>query len=192
MKKKIDTSHLTLADIERLVTGMADANLESEKYQVGIDAKLKELETELAVVRARYQPALERMTKSRDEFAATFTEKHALVQAWAIEHKIVQFPVKKSIEFLRGIIGFELDKPSVGTLSKWTFTKAVQALKSSRWGKKYLTYKEPSIDKEAILRDREKLKAKGRLPGVGLVIEQDEQFYFTAKRETSAVLKEAA
>ena len=90
------------------------------------------------------------------------------------------------------MIGFRLDTPSVTTLPKWTFTKAVQALKGTRWGKTYLTWREPVLDKEAVIADRALLLKRGRLAEVGLTISQEDRFYFEPKRETSDALKEAA
>jgi phage host-nuclease inhibitor protein Gam len=146
----------------------------------------------LKPIRDEYARELEALARDRKSLQAEYNQLHALVEAWATAQRPVLFAAKRSIEFLRGTIGFRLDAPSVVTLPKWTFTKAVQALKGTRWGKAYLAWREPVLDKEAIIKDRALLAKRGRLGEVGLTIAQEDRFYFEPKRETSDAIKEAA
>jgi hypothetical protein len=193
MKKiKLDTSNLDQGDIEKHVAELADLSLRLHQNALAGASVTAELEEKLKPFREEYAARLAHLALDRNGLQRSYNEKHALVEAWSIAQKPLLFATKRSIEFLRGVIGFRLDAPSVDSLSKWTFTKAVQALKGRRWGKAYLTLREPVLNKEAIIRDRTALLAKGRLAEVGLTIAQEDRFYFEPKRETSDAVKEAA
>jgi phage host-nuclease inhibitor protein Gam len=81
---------------------------------------------------------------------------------------------RKSVQLTHGILGRRLTPPALKLANKsWTWS-AVLASVQTMLGKKYITFADPKLDKEAI--------KKADLPAddlrkCGLVIDQDEAFY---------------
>jgi len=92
-----------------------------------------------------------------------------------------QFVEKKSVELLTGTLGFRTPTPSLKTLAKYTWERVLKTLKARKLKAFYVVRE--SVNKEAILAEREKLGEKG-LAALGLRISQDETFYVEPKRET--------
>jgi phage host-nuclease inhibitor protein Gam len=93
------------------------------------------------------------------------------------------FDKVRSKEFQFGTVGFRVNPPKVTLLNRKYNLKTVLELVKRLYKKAYVRVKE-DLDKEAILADYAGKKIDdGKLAGVGLKIDQDEQFFITAKYE---------
>lgn len=183
---------LSLPQVEALINDAANLDTLAAERQSAIDSRLADLQAEFDTARARVQPVLSVLANGRDEFLAQREAKLAVVHAWALANKQTLFSDrKKSLGFLRGTVGFRCLPPSVETEQGWTFKSAVAAL---LWGRAFLRRPEPTLDKQELLRQRERLLKSGpeKLAAVGLRIAQPEEFYFEPKTEAPESLRAAA
>ena len=114
------------------------------------------------------------------------------IQAFCQANRGTMFPeARKSLDWPMATLGFRTNPPSVGTRRKSiTFCAAAKLLLTSDWGRLFVRYPDPAIDKEAILAARGKLTEE-QLSAVGLVIEQDEEFFIQPRSEIVAGDKSA-
>lgn len=99
------------------------------------------------------------------------------------------FGGNKSRETSLCTMGFRTTPPKVATSSrriKWA--DVITRLKRLAWGAAYLRTPEPSVDKEALLADRERLTDAQR-EQAGIRFEQDEIFFLEPKPETAQIVK---
>ncbi len=99
----------------------------------------------------------------------------------------------RSRTYRNAVIGFRTNPPKVEKrVSKDTFEAVVERLESLAWGEKYVKYAEPSLDREALLKDRAVLTEE-QLAQVGIKFVQGTTFFITPKFETaeSVTLKAA-
>jgi phage host-nuclease inhibitor protein Gam len=96
------------------------------------------------------------------------------------------FEKNRSKEYQFGTIGFRTSPPKVAILNRKYNTKTVLELIKRVFKSAYIRVKE-DLDKESILADYSQKKLDdSKLASVGLKIDQDEQFYITAKYEEIA------
>ena len=163
-------------------------------------AKLKiKMETEKASVEKEYQTEF-------DELARLIQAAEGGLHVWSIKHKEDEFGKKKSIDLPSATFGFRTSPPKVEKTSG-TWEEIVARLAAVVVtgidpttgaeivvfrGEDYIRYGVASVDKDSILRDREIIPAEA-LQAAGIVIAQDELFYFDPKSEVlEASTQEAA
>lgn len=102
------------------------------------------------------------------------------LQAWA-EANPGEFGKRKSLDLMHAVLGWRTGTPRLKTLPKWTFDKVLERIQRVALFKRYVR-KKLSIDKEAIIGDRDQFEEKD-LKQVGLTIVQDETFFIDPKIE---------
>jgi phage host-nuclease inhibitor protein Gam len=116
----------------------------------------------------------------------------ASVQAYCEDNRKELFPEKKSIDLLVAEVGFELNPHHVEKPGKETWDKLALRMNNLKWATPYVAEGKLSVDKNALIKDRQKLTAE-QWKQLGLRIEQDEQFFIRPKSEMAAPsVKEAA
>lgn len=187
-RKKLDTSALTETDIEAKVALLTTFTVEISQIQADQKSTVLEIEAELTKIRDQYQARLTDYQTRLSTKEAEYQALHDEVQAWAKDNKAT-FEKKRSIEYLRGTIGFALGNHRVQTLKKWTLPKVALAMLRRKLLKGYVEEK-PVIKKDELIRDRDKLP-KWLMKACGFEIVQADNFYFAPKLETSDALKGA-
>ena len=154
----------TIAEIVRL-------KIVRTKNRATLDAKIAQLEKDQADSFAdQDRKILELETQAREFCTANRGE---------------LFPDKKSRETQLADFGFEFTGWRVETAKKVTAAEAIKRLLRTAWGKVYVrTPSKQSLDKELLLKDREKLTA-AQTDSAGIVFANDEQFYIRPKPETA-------
>jgi phage host-nuclease inhibitor protein Gam len=160
---------------------MAAMVLTSEDAMVGTLNRYVELKLALAGATANHEQKVAELNSAFDDAVQADREELAVlessVQLYALNHRKELFPgEKKSKEFANAKIGFRSNPPSVGKrIAKDTFPAIAQRLDETEWGQAYVEWS-PSIDKEALLRDRAQIPDEN-LAAVGLRFDQDEFFF---------------
>ena len=115
------------------------------------------------------------------------------VQAYCTAHRAELFREKKSRESITAVFGFEFTPFRVEPLKKIKIGEIIERLKRLPWGRVYVRKPaKESLDKEALLKDRERLQPI-HCAAAGFEFVQDEQFFIRPKPETAAeTVKEAA
>jgi phage host-nuclease inhibitor protein Gam len=117
--------------------------------------------------------------------AADIADREAAIRDYCDAHRAELFPVNKSRETGLAVFGFEYTPPRVETANrKIKWADVLERLRRARWGLAYIRSKE-SLDKEALLADREKLTPE-QCTAAGIQFAQDEQFFLRPKPETAA------
>ena len=173
-KIKVDVSGITVEDIDRLADEVAAIDLKVEEYENTRDGKIQDIRETWA---ARLKPLL-----------GARAEKVALAKTWADENKD-QFQKPRTRSTALASYGWRW--------GQWRVT-AARGVKIATALARLLTYKDlrqytrikREIDKEALIRDREKLDTATR-KRAGIRIEQKEDFFIEAKRD-DALAEDAA
>lgn len=171
-------------------------NLVADKLAV---AALKvEIEQKKAAIDQKYQEKL-------DDLNRQILSGEAGLEVWSQKYP-QEFGDRRSIELTAATFGFRKGGPKVGKISGITWEKIVARLASIVIkenegtpeervvfdGEDYLRYPDAVVDKEALLADRKNIPAQA-LELAGILIEQDEFFFFEPKSEVvEASVKEAA
>lgn len=150
-----------------------------------------QMEKEVAEIQKRYLARL-------DEINREIATKEAGVFVWA-ERNRSEFGNRKSIDLTMAIIGYRTSPPAVEQIRSKEKVGDIAARlpsvideESGFIGENYVRYASPTIDKEKLLADREKIPASV-LALAGLRIVQYEQFYITPKSEViDSTTQEAA
>lgn len=153
-------------ELEALVARAVRCRLEADAIRVEVDR-------EVAAVRARHQPSLERAESAAQE-------SHEAVRTWADGHRGESFGGRKTMKCLHATIGYRSKPPRVERIrahAKWGAIAV--AMQSQPWASNYVRMPEPEpeLNKEALLANRRKLPP-GALAHAGLrVVEGEEQFF---------------
>lgn len=134
----------------------------------------------------------QRINKIKEEFEEKTKELRYVIDTTAGEIEAFcnknksDFDKSRSKEYQFGTVGFRTSPPKVAILNRKYNTETVLELIKRVFKKAYIRVKE-DLDKEAILADYAGKKIDdGKLASVGLKIDQDEQFFITAKYEEIA------
>lgn len=180
--KKTEIKKLQPGDIETIVNGLADSGLELNAAINQRSSLLSQLDDELAPIKIRYAERLGALDRQIEKLTSNQDQNTDILATWSEIHRDVFFVTKKSIEFLRGTIGFRNSKPAVDTLEGWTQPKAALALlRKKSWGIPFVETKY-NLKKNDLIKARDQLGAS-KLASCGLIIEDVEDFYFEPKTE---------
>lgn len=154
-----------------------------------LDVQLKEYAVNYAALAKKEAEMNEKINKIKQDFEEKTKEiRYATdtisseINAFCLKNK-TDFDKTRSKEFQFGVVGFRTSPPKVTLLNRKYNLKTVLELVKRIYKKAYVRVKE-DLDKEAILADYAGKKIDdGKLAGVGLKIDQDEQFFITAKYE---------
>ena len=139
----------------------------------------------LAQLSKECQPAITNL-------GAQISDCEAAILEYCEANRASLFPEKKSRATNLADYGFEFTPWRVETSSrKVTWKDVVKRLARMAWGKAYLSKPQPKPDKEALLKDREKLTPE-QLTAAGIGFARDEQFFIRPKPETAADSKQEA
>lgn len=157
----------TRAEAERLSGEVVKHQLEANRLTVEMDSKIAE-------IKKQYEGVIDKEKKMIES-------KTLILNLWASQNPD-EFGGKKSIDFVHAVIGFRTGQPKVEKLKNLTWAKVVQQMQKLAWGRDYLRERDPEVDKEKLIADRNKLTAE-KLNKMGLKITQDETFYVDPKTE---------
>ncbi len=154
-----------------------------------LEVNLKEYAINYAAIAKKEAEMNEKINKIKEDFEEKTKELRYVadilsseINAFCEKNK-ADFEKTRSKEFQFGIIGFRTTPPKVTLLNRKYNIKTVLELVKKIYKKAYIRVKE-EIDKEAILADYSAKKLDdGKLAGIGLKIDQDEQFYINPKYE---------
>ncbi len=159
---------ITLSEAQEAATTYA-------KSSIQFDKKTAEMNEKLAAIREKYQPEL-------TELEEAMKEPSDILHNYAVEQR--KNWDAKSIELSNCVIGFRMNPPSVAKKRGITWEAVVGLFKGKKALKDFVKVKE-DVDKAAILKSQTDTKIVKALAEVGVTIEQDEQFYVDAKKETA-------
>ena len=148
---------------------------------------LAEMEAKIAAIKEEYAP---KTGAQLDQIAAL----EGSVKEYCTVHRDAMFADKKSRETSSATIGFELTPHRVETAETLTQKDVVSRIQRIKnWALVYLRTPAPQLDKDALLKDREKLSPE-RQQMLGIEFAQGEQFFIRPKSEVAedTVVKEAA
>jgi phage host-nuclease inhibitor protein Gam len=173
-KKKEPLPFIVLASEEALSAAL-------DRYQaVALDLAAKKIALEKAVAALKAAAAAEAAP-----LAAELLQLEGSIGLFCTNHKADLFTDPKSREYPNATVGFRLSPPSVGhILSDDTDAAIALRLESLPWGEGYVTYKGPTLDKEALLRDRAQF-TDAQLAEAGIRFEQPERFFIDLKSDSA-------
>jgi phage host-nuclease inhibitor protein Gam len=157
-----------------------------------LELQLKEYAVNYATLTKKEAEMNEKLNKIKEDFDEKTKELRYTIET--IQGEINAFCTKnksdfdkvRSKEFQFGTVGFRVNPPKVTLLNRKYNLKTVLELVKRLYKKAYVRVKE-DLDKEAILADYAGKKLDdGKLAGVGLKVDQDEQFYIIPKYEELA------
>ncbi len=154
-----------------------------------LSVSLKELANAEANVAKQEALMNEKINKIKEDFEAKTKESRLIItqlekeiESFALVNK-KDFEKQRTKEFQFGSIGFRVAPPKVAFLNRKYNGKTVLELAKRVFGKAYVRSKE-ELDKESILADYSQKKLDdSKLAGIGLKIDQDDQFFYTTKYE---------
>lgn len=138
-----------------------------------------QMEMEIAIIQRKYQGEVDKLNKA-------IQMKEAAAYVWSVKNP-QEFGDAKSINFKVAVVGFRTNPPRVDKLrSKQTWSEIALILESLEApnfvGENYVSYKDPDLSKEALIRDRDIIPKKV-LEQAGIQIVQDEVFYIEPASE---------
>jgi phage host-nuclease inhibitor protein Gam len=143
------------------------------------------MEREIAQVQEKHQKGILETTQQ-------IAIKEASIYTYCQAHRSTLFPEKKSIDLLLATVGFRTNPPSVEKVGKKvTWDDIAKRLQATDWGADYITDPTPEVSKVKLLADREKLD-KEKLQQVGIIIDQEEEFFIKPKSEVAEESKKEA
>lgn len=185
-KKKATRPHLLLASEEAMLGAL-------NRYctlRLDVERRTAKHERDIAKLNTEFDESIQ---SDREELAGLETS----LQLFAQNHREKLFNEPKSRSYPNAVLGFRISPPSVGRVvekEKWDII--AERVESLPWGEPYVKEGKPSLNKEAILRDRQSLTQE-QLAEAGLKIEQGETFFIeptaaSADRHVAEATKEAA
>lgn len=157
---------LTLEDIERMTGEITESAI---KLALDLDGMNKEID----VVRAKHAQA-------QLNLSMEINSRKKKIRTWAVKNPGA-FGDKRSIEFTRATVGFDTANHAVDIVGDMTEDDVIAKLIQEEGGDVYVRLGKATLDKQAIIRDREARAAL--FAECGLVIEQAQKFYVTPKLE---------
>lgn len=169
---------LTRADVIEEVSLIRTLKIAERKIKADRDAAVKEID--------------ERCAPELEAIAADIENAVERCRAWA-EVNPQEFEKRKSIECAHGIFGFRTGTPKLALLSRaWNWDKCLEKVRELLPA---FIRDTPTIDKEALLAQRDEEIVQFAIKGCGMKVVQDESFYVepiiteVETRETSEVAK---
>lgn len=135
------------------------------------------MDAEIAALQKKHQTGISELL---ERISAEETD----VRGYCEVHRAELFPDKKSRESLTAVFGFELTPWRVEPIKKLKFAEVIERLARLPWGKVYLRQPKIQLDKEALLKDRERIKDQHCIHA-GFQFSQEEQFFIRPKAETA-------
>lgn len=158
--KKTLLTLTTRADVERSVSTIRSLKISERKVKADRDAAVKKVD--------------ERCAPELDRIAAEIEAQVASCQAWAEAHP-EEFAKRKSIEFAHGLVGFRTGTPKLALLGRaWSWEKCLQKVRELMPA---FIRDTPTIDKEALLAQRDEEIVQHAIKACGMKVVQDESFY---------------
>jgi len=166
---------LPITGADALDAAIADA----VRLKIELTAATAAMEAELADIQKLHQARL-RVLRER------IAELEARALDYCQAHRVELFPNKKSRETNLATFGFELTPWRVEPLNrKIKWKEVVSRLLARGWGQAYIRQPAPTVNKEALLADRQTL-SEDKQAAAGIQFCQDEQFFLRPKPETAA------
>lgn len=164
---------LSITSVESLDAAVADVVALKVQHTAAVAAKDKELVS----LEKRHQLTIQTLA---DQIA----DQEAIIQDYCAANRDDLFTNKKSHETPLAVFGFEFTPYRVEKAKKLKWADVLARLVRLPWGKAYVRNGAPSVDKDALLADREKFKNQ-QLVAAGIEFDRDEQFFIRPKPETA-------
>lgn len=164
--KKTVKTNVSLTEAQAAANQYSSAVLKTES----LTAKMNE---ELNVLRKKYEPQI-------SELQEVLKEPVEVLQSYALEQRTKWDG--KSVELGSCVIGFRTNPASVAKKKGFTWDAVVGLFKTNKLLKPFVKVKE-DIDKAALLKEQTNSKIVSALEKVGVVFEQEEEFFVNPKKE---------
>lgn len=161
--------NVSLSDAQAAAHQYAEASMKKDK-QTAI------MNEELQKVRAKYEPNITEAIEVMGELVET-------LNVYAIEQRKTW--EGKSIELGSCVIGFRTNPTSVGKKKGITWEAVATLFKGNKLLKPFVKVKE-DVDKAGLLKEQSNPKLVAQLEKVGVVFEQEENFFVDTKKEKVA------
>jgi phage host-nuclease inhibitor protein Gam len=148
---------------------LCESEIERNRITLEMDASLTEIRQEFEGRIDPHQRRVEDLTLALEDWATANPQ---------------EFPSgRKSIDFVHGEIGFRTGMPKFKKLRRFkTLQLMAEAMRKLAWARKYVKQSPPTVNKELVIANRDKLTAE-QLNTLGIQIVQDESFYVDPKTE---------
>lgn len=140
--------------------------------------KKSKMDQLIARVKDKFAPDLKALKKTVDNL----TERLCV---WAMAHRDM-FEEKRTVQFHHGRLRLEKNPWAVKTADDKTDDDVVAALETKAWGEKYLRRGATTLNREAMLADRENAEVAKALEDCGIVFAQGETFDVIPNEEPDA------
>jgi phage host-nuclease inhibitor protein Gam len=157
--------------------GLNAAVADFVKLKLSYAAKKAAMELAVANVQEKFQDPMA-------ELAEKIESRYFGILGYCETHRAALFHDKrKSLDLVTASLGFRTNPPSVQVVGKkMKLGEIAKKLLNLEWGKLFVRYPEPEVDKESILAARAKLTAE-QLASVNLSIQAEEEFFITPKAD---------
>lgn len=171
---KVTVPEITQDEFIRLTGEVAEA-------QLALTASVAKMNTECDAIRANYAAEHARL-------GAVIDVTSKICERFASANPQV-FGDARSIDIARAIVGFRTGQPTVKTAKGVTIDDVVSTLASLDGGDVYIRLGKATLDKEAVLRDREAHPEMFKQAGLRIV--QEERFFIDPKEDSPATTRVA-
>lgn len=166
---KINVPDLTMDDFIRLTGEVSEA-------QHALDSDTALVNQQIDNLRAAHEVV-------QSKLAQEIKTKGDLLERWASAHREV-FGDKKSLDLPRALVGFRTGQPTVKITKGWSVADAVESLLRRTDGSQFVSQAKPTLNKPAILAQREAMAGVFETCGVEIV--QEERFFIEPKQDQPA------
>lgn len=164
-KKRIITG-VSREQMEDAFGRFATADAEIQKINADMDAQFVEIRENNA----------DRLAELENEKSAAFEE----MQVFATENREELFTKRKSMETVRGTLGFRTGQPKLKTKKGFTWAAILELLKVK--GRQYIRMAE-EVAKDKLLAERDEEETRAIMESCGVTVIQDETFFVEPKKE---------
>lgn len=161
--------NVSLTEAQQAANSYASANIKMDKLTAEMNEKL-------TAVREKYEPQITEITES-------MAEQVDVLEAFAKSTR--HNWDAKSAELANCIIGFRTNPPSLTKKKGITWDTVVALMQNNRLLKPFIRIKK-DVDKAALLKAQTDAKLVKQMEAVGMLIEQEEQFFVDVKKEKAA------
>lgn len=167
--KTLVPSTISREDAETAFAQYAEADAKQQKITATMDVQITK-------IRDKYSDDL-------SELAELKNKNFEIIQVYATNNRDA-FGNKKSMELTHGLIGFRTGTPKLKTLRGFTWPSVLNLVKEFLPG--YVRTTE-EVAKDRLLADRETSEVNNLFAKVGIMVDQDENFFVEPKKELAEV-----
>ena len=167
--KTLLPSTLTREEAEIAFAAFAEADAKQQRITATMDVQITK-------IRERYSDELTKLSEEKEK-------NFEIIQAFAVNNRDA-FGNKKSMDLTHGVIGFRTGTPKLKTRKGFTWPSVLNLVKE--FLPSYVRTSE-EVAKDRLLADREVPEIASQFTKVGILVDQDENFFVEPKKELAEV-----